>query len=83
MSDEFRIAAVSYRALHLKYCALENNLAAAQAEIAELTEEKSDYIEIIKELRKKCDAVAKADYERGFDDGFILRKEKDGVGGVR
>ena len=26
----------------------------------------------------KQDAAAKADYERGFDDGFILRKEKDG-----
>ena len=22
--------------------------------------------------------MSKADYERGFDDGFILRKEKDG-----
>ena len=30
MSDEFRIAAVSYRALHLKFLALENELAAAQ-----------------------------------------------------
>ena len=26
----------------------------------------------------KQDAVAKADYERGFDDGFYLRNEKDG-----
>ena len=32
MTDEFRIAAVSYRALHLKYCALEKELAAAQAD---------------------------------------------------
>ena len=112
MSDEFRIAAVSYRALHLKFLALENELTAAQErltesavqlaiardEIVDLTEElndksrfcyaveqaldglKGDYIEIIKGLRKKCDAVAKADYERGFDDGFILRKEKDGNG---
>ena len=30
MSDEFRIAAVSYRALHLKFLALENELTAAQ-----------------------------------------------------
>ena len=41
MSDEFRIAAVSYRALHLKFLALENKLAAAQAEIAML---KTEYI---------------------------------------
>ena len=41
MSDEFRIAAVSYRALHLKFLALENKLAAAQAEIAML---KNKYI---------------------------------------
>lgn len=41
---------------------------------------KGDYIEIIKELRKKLDEAAKAAYERGFDDGFILRKEKDGNG---
>ena len=26
----------------------------------------------------KQDAAAKTDYEQGFDDGFILRKEKDG-----
>ena len=32
MSDAFRIAAVSYRALHLKFLALENELAAAQAQ---------------------------------------------------
>ena len=35
MSDEFRIAAVSYRALHLKFLALENELTAAQERLTE------------------------------------------------
>ena len=33
----------------------------------------------IMDLRAKLEA-AKTEYERGFDDGFILRKEKDGNG---
>ena len=36
-------------------------------------------IEIIINLEKKLE-TAKTEYERGFDDGFILRKEKDGNG---
>ena len=36
-------------------------------------------IQIIIHLEKELEA-AKTEYERGFDDGFILRKEKDGNG---
>ena len=64
--------------------AMQRTLTEAAVQLAQLRNKtyglKGDYIEIIKGLRKKCDAVAKADYERGFDDGFILRKEKDGNG---
>ena len=61
MSDEFRIAAVSYRALHLKFLALENKLAAAQAEIAELKEELNDKRRFCYEVELALDGL-KGDY---------------------
>ena len=61
MSDAFRIAAVSYRALHLKFLALENKLAAAQAEIAELKEELNDKRRFCYEVELALDGL-KGDY---------------------
>ena len=56
-----------------------DHIAALEQQIKDLAAHLLEIKQLITPMMEfKQDAVAKADYERGFDDGFILRNEKDG-----
>ena len=56
-----------------------DHIAALEQQIKDLAAHLLEIKQLITPMMEfKQDAVAKADYERGLDDGFILRNEKDG-----
>ena len=69
IKDIKRLNPVGLEAMVLKHEQQIKDLAAHLLELKQL---------VTPMMQFKQDAVAKADYERGFDDGFFLRNEKDG-----
>ena len=64
---------------HMNFQELESMVLKHEQQIKDLAAHLLEIKQLITPMMEfKQDAVAKTDYERGFDDGFILRKEKDG-----
>ena len=74
MSDEFRIAAVSYRALHLKYCALEEEMQVMSDNFNCVLLEAKENFEIANEFKRLME-----EYRQREATAYIALREAAGL----